>query len=114
METRRVGAWRAYASMASRVTQTPSPRPVDGAKANKKGRGRARLTPPEVVEAKPGSHWILDSNYASPPALHASQSSPGRVARLTGPVDRGAVAVRDEPKQIKLKRGEGVDRIKIN
>ena len=75
METRRVGAWRAYASMASRVTQTPSPRPVDGAKANKKGRGRARLAaPPEVVEAKPGSHWILDSNHAPP--SHSMTPSP--------------------------------------
>ena len=45
METRRVGAWRAYASMASRVTQTPSPRPVDGAKATKKD-AAARGSPP--------------------------------------------------------------------
>ena len=46
--------------------------------------------------------------------LHASQSSPGRIARLTGPVARGAVAGRGEPKQIKLKRGKASIESKLN
>ena len=101
METRRVGAWRAYASMASRVTQTPSPRPVDGAKANKKGRGRARLAaPPEVVvledlhlRAADGRAGLARDLPEVVHVEHAAEGAPVAVAEVLG-ADLGGEALR--------------------
>ena len=105
METRRVGAWRAYASMASRVTQTPSPRPVGGEESKQKGRVRERAG----LSRRRAGGIVLELRVSArgseslPAIIRSSSGSATDQGRSTG-VARGDGAKRASPNPLEPAR----------